>query len=129
MAMDHVSREGRDPARPPFLAQMRRGMLAYCILALLEKRPSCGRELVDSLAEIPGMATTCAAVYPLLGRLTHQRLLAGAFGPTFNSVRRYYGLTDEGRAALEVFERDWVLVCDGLERVAAQRRRTRARTT
>lgn len=121
--MTHLS-ANHDPGRPRFVAQMRKGMLQYYVLALIEKKPTYGRALVDSLAQIPGVATTYGTIYPLLGRLARQRLVTGAPGqPPKGPPRRYYRLTDQGRAALEAFEREWSLLRDSLEEVLARRPR------
>lgn len=111
-----------EEARPRFVAQMRKGMLVYCVLALFDRRPNYGRGLVDSLANVPGMATGYGTIYPLLGRLARQRLIAPAFSPSGKSPpRRYYRITDQGRTALEVFAREWSTMRDGIEDVLALR--------
>lgn len=109
-----------DPERPRFVAQMRKGMLLYCVLALIDERPNYGRALVDALAEIPGMATTYGTIYPLLGRLCRQRLVTSAPGPTLKGPRRYYRITDQGREALQAFGREWSTFRAGLEQVLAR---------
>lgn len=111
-----VSRKHPEP-RPGFAEQMRYGMLTYGVLALINEAPNYGRALVDSLYEIPGMATRDGAIYPLLRRLSRQGLLTTSPSPT---RCRYYRVTTEGRVALQAFGRGWLTMRNGLEQVLAR---------
>ncbi|SCK40021.1 transcriptional regulator, PadR family [Streptomyces sp. WMMB 714] len=89
-------------------SQLRKGVLEYCVLALLRGRPLCGVELVEQLSAGHVMATTQGTIYPLLSRLRRDALVdsqlrESAAGPP----RRYYSLTDGGHAALEAFATYW----------------------
>ena len=55
--------DGRQDA---LLAQMRRGTLQYCVLALLASEERYGFDLVRGLADVDGMVTTEGTIYPLL---------------------------------------------------------------
>ncbi|MEV4427536.1 PadR family transcriptional regulator [Streptomyces sp. NPDC049602] len=88
--------------------QLRRGVLEYCVLALMRDRPRYGVELLQALGESGALATSQGTVYPLLSRLRRDDLVTttwqeSASGPP----RRYYALTDSGRAALDEFARVW----------------------
>jgi PadR family transcriptional regulator, regulatory protein PadR len=90
------------------LAQMRRGTLQYCVLALLASEERYGFDLVRDLAAVDGMVTSEGTIYPLLSRLRRNGLvdshwLESSFGPP----RRYYRLTDTGRRALGDFRQEW----------------------
>lgn len=111
-----VSRNLQGP-RPGFAQQMRYGMLTYGVLALINEAPNYGRALVDALYEIPGMATSDGAIYPLLRRLSRQGLLTTSPSPT---RCRYYRVTAEGRVALQAFGRGWLTMRNGLEQVLAR---------
>ena len=58
--------DGRQDA---LLAQMRRGTLQYCVLALLASEERYGFDLVRGLADVDGMVTSEGTIYPLLSRL------------------------------------------------------------
>jgi PadR family transcriptional regulator, regulatory protein PadR len=90
------------------LAQMRRGTLQYCVLSLLAHEERYGFDLVRSLAETDGMVTSEGTIYPLLSRLRRDGLVESTWqeSPT-GPPRRYYRLTDGGRAALEGFRLEW----------------------
>ena len=53
-------------------AQLRRGALEFCVLALLRDGERYGFELVHRLSEVEGLVTTEGTLYPLLGRLRRE---------------------------------------------------------
>lgn len=90
------------------LAQMRRGTLQYCVLALLAEEERYGFDLVRALAEADGMVTSEGTIYPLLSRLRRDGLVESTWQESPSGPpRRYYRLTESGRAALEAFKREW----------------------
>jgi PadR family transcriptional regulator PadR len=90
------------------LAQMRRGTLQYCVLSLLADEERYGFDLVRSLAETDGMVTSEGTIYPLLSRLRRDGLVESTWQESpAGPPRRYYRLTDTGRAALEGFRLEW----------------------
>jgi PadR family transcriptional regulator, regulatory protein PadR len=90
------------------LAQTRRGTLQYCVLSLLADEERYGFDLVRGLAETDGMVTSEGTIYPLLSRLRRDGLVESTWqeSPT-GPPRRYYRLTESGRAALEGFRLEW----------------------
>jgi PadR family transcriptional regulator, regulatory protein PadR len=105
---------------------MRRGMLPYCVLAMLRDSERYGFELVQALSGINGMVTSEGTIYPLLARLRRQGLVEttwqeSATGPP----RRYYRLSPSGRDALADFAGSWrqfrTTVDDLLEGTAGNR--------
>jgi PadR family transcriptional regulator PadR len=99
------------------LTQMRRGTLQYCVLALLDEEERYGFDLVRALADVDGMVTSEGTIYPLLGRLRRDGLVESSWqeSPT-GPPRRYYRLTESGRAALEGFRREWSRFRDAVDR-------------
>ena len=72
---------------------MRRGLLPYCVLAMLRDTERYGFDLVQALGAVGGV-TSQGTIYPLLARLRRQGLVGttwqeSAAGPP----RRYYQLT------------------------------------
>lgn len=92
----------------PLISQMRRGVLQYCVLALLAEEERYGFDLVRALGEINGMVTSEGTIYPLLSRLRRDGLVATSWQESPSGPpRRYYRLTAAGRAALEAFVEEW----------------------
>jgi PadR family transcriptional regulator PadR len=90
------------------LAQMRKGTLQYCVLALLADDERYGFDLVRSLAETDGMVTSEGTIYPLLSRLRRDGLVETTWREsTSGPPRRYYRLTAAGRGALAAFKGEW----------------------
>lgn len=102
--------------------QLRRGVLEYCVLGLLEARPYYGYELVRQLARADGLLSGEGTIYPLLARLRREGQVAtewqeSASGPP----RRYYRLTGSGRRALREFRTSWRRFRDAVEAVISSR--------
>jgi PadR family transcriptional regulator, regulatory protein PadR len=90
------------------LAQMRKGTLQYCVLALLADEERYGFDLVRALAETDGMVTSEGTIYPLLSRLRKDGLVETTWREsTSGPPRRYYRLTNAGQAALATFIEEW----------------------
>ncbi|MEQ7010570.1 PadR family transcriptional regulator [Actinopolymorpha sp. B17G11] len=104
------------------LTQMRRGTLAYCVLAVLRDRERYGFELVRVLGAVDGMVTSEGTIYPLLARLRRQGLVETTWQESSaGPPRRYYRLTRAGRGSLDDFAEEWVRFRDGVDLFLAGR--------
>lgn len=88
-------------------AQMRKGVLEYCILAVLAKERKYASEILNHLKESK-MIVVEGTLYPLLARLRTAGFLEyeweeSASGPP----RKYYQITDEGRLFLDALGTGW----------------------
>ncbi len=93
---------------PRILAQMRKGIVEFCVLAHLRHGESYGREIATSLASNPAVLTSEGTLYPLLARLRKQGWVQTSWTPSGSGPpRRYYTLTDDGAAALDAFTSAW----------------------
>lgn len=102
-------------ARNP-LTQLRRGVVEFCVLALLRGSQQYGFELVRSLSQVDGLVTSEGTIYPLLARLRRDGLVTTFWQESESGPpRRYYQLTDAGRAALADFTRDWTRFRHGVD--------------
>jgi len=98
------------------IAQMRRGTLQYCVLALLADEERYGFDLVRELGEVDGMVTSEGTIYPLLSRLRRDGLVETTWRESnAGPPRRYYRLTKTGSAALHGFRREWSRFRDGVD--------------
>ncbi|GBC87691.1 hypothetical protein HRbin12_01708 [bacterium HR12] len=106
------------------VAQLRRGILEHCVLALLRDRERYGFELARALAEVDGLVTSEGTLYPLLARLRRDGLVETTWRESPSGPpRRYYRLTAEGRATLERFRAQWVRFRDAVDHVLGTGRR------
>jgi PadR family transcriptional regulator PadR len=102
------------------LAQLRRGVLEYCVLSLLAGEELYGFDLVRRLSDVDGMVISEGTIYPLLSRLRRlgwvtTRWVESESGPP----RRYYGLTADGRRALHDFAVEWQRFRDAVDQLMA----------
>lgn len=96
------------PERTGLIAQMKRGALEYCVLALLGRHERYGLELVQDLAEVDGMVTSEGTIYPLLARLRKDGEVETFWQEsTAGPPRRYYRITPGGKRALAEFQSEW----------------------
>jgi PadR family transcriptional regulator PadR len=98
------------------LAQMRRGTLQYCVLALLSDGERYAPELVRALGDVEGMVTSEGTIYPLLSRIRKDGLVETTWRESPSGPpRRYYRLTKGGQAALQEFIDEWDTFRDGVD--------------
>lgn len=90
------------------LAQLRRGVLEFCVLALLRDDEVYAVDLVRRLGRSDGLVTSEGTLYPLLSRLRRDGRVSTTWRESPSGPpRRYYTLTSTGRAALDAFTDDW----------------------
>jgi PadR family transcriptional regulator PadR len=104
------------PGQDGLLAQMRRGTLQYCVLALLGREERYGFDLVRALGDVDGMVTSEGTIYPLLSRLRRDGLVESTWRESRTGPpRRYYRLTRAGRSALNTFIHEWSRFRDAVD--------------
>jgi PadR family transcriptional regulator PadR len=88
-------------------SQMRKGILEYCILLLLEKEPLYTSDIIQKLQEAR-LIVVEGTLYPLLTRLKNSELLSYQWvESTQGPPRKYYQLTETGGAFLKELEVAW----------------------
>ncbi|MBQ8307770.1 MAG: PadR family transcriptional regulator [Alistipes sp.] len=88
-------------------AQLRKGILEYCILAILEREDSYAPKIISELKRAQ-MIVVEGTLYPILTRQKNAGLLTYRWeespqGPP----RKYYTLTEKGREQLRFFDEAW----------------------
>lgn len=103
-------------AQEKLLAQLRRGALEFCVLALMRSEPRYAFDLVRALAAAEGMVTSEGTIYPMLARLRRDGLVASTWEESPSGPpRRYYRLTAKGERALDAFAAEWGRFRDGVD--------------
>lgn len=106
------------PGDGPLLANLRRGSLEYCVLALLRRGESYGLDIAHALSADGVLITSEGTLYPLLSRLRRGGLVATSWRESpAGPPRRYYSLTPEGTSALRDFEQVWIPFRNAVDRV------------
>lgn len=97
-----------------------RGAGPLAVLKLLEQREMYGYELAEALDRQSNgvLALGHSTLYPLLYNLESKGLITQRATKVAQGRRRkYYGLTDEGRAWLDANEAQWSELVDAMARL------------
>lgn len=88
-------------------AQMRKGVLEFCILSILENKEAYPSEIIDQLKE-GKLIVVEGTLYPLLTRLKNAGLLKYRWEESKSGPpRKYYALTEVGSEFLKELENTW----------------------
>lgn len=88
-------------------AQMRKGILEYCILSILKNNDAYVAEILEEL-KAAKLIVVEGTIYPLLTRLKNAELLEYRWEEsTGGPPRKYYKLTDEGTNFLNELSSSW----------------------
>lgn len=95
-------------------AQMRKGVLEFCILSVLKDNEAYTSEILETLKNAKLLVVE-GTVYPLLTRLKNDGLLSYRWEEsTSGPPRKYYGLTDDGKAFLKELGTTWTELSDAV---------------
>jgi PadR family transcriptional regulator PadR len=95
-------------------AQMRKGVLEYCILSVLSEADAYPSDIINKLKRAQ-MIVVEGTLYPLLMRQKNAGLLSYRWeespqGPP----RKYYSITDEGKQFLKDLDVSWQELVDSV---------------
>ena len=98
-------------------AQMRKGILEYCILAIISREDSYAPKIIAELKQAQ-MIVVEGTLYPILTRQKNAGLLTYRWeespqGPP----RKYYMLTDKGRKHLQMLDEAWSELVEQIEHI------------
>ncbi len=96
-------------------AQMRKGVLEYCILSILSNNDAYASDIINRLKEAK-MIVVEGTLYPLLTRLKNDKLLSYRWEEsTQGPPRKYYAITDEGKTFLNEMDSSWKELVNAVE--------------
>lgn len=88
-------------------AQMRKGILEYCILSILEQGDAYASDIINRLKESQ-LIVVEGTLYPLLTRQKNAGLLSYRWEEsTQGPPRKYYALTPDGKEFLNELDIAW----------------------
>ena len=88
-------------------AQMRKGVLEYCILSILQHGDAYTSEIISTLKSAE-MIVVEGTIYPLLTRLKNSGLLSYRWEESSSGPpRKYYVLTESGKQFLKELDITW----------------------
>lgn len=89
-------------------AQMRKGILEYCILSVLSRNSCYASDIIKELKEAEVIVVE-GTLYPLLTRQKNAGLLSYRWEESQQGPpRKYYELTEEGRKYLAELDKSWM---------------------
>lgn len=103
-------------------AQMRKGILEYCILSILSREDSYAPKIIAELKQAE-MIVVEGTLYPILTRQKNAGLLTYRWeespqGPP----RKYYTLTDKGRDHLRMLDQAWEELVQQIRTIRGERK-------
>src|SRR4030043_1953608 len=88
-------------------AQMRKGVLEFCILSILSRGDAYASDIIKRLKESK-LIVVEGTLYPLLSRQKNAGLLSYRWEEsTQGPPRKYYSLTESGREFLKDLDTSW----------------------
>ena len=107
--------------RDSTISQLRRGVLEFCVLALLREGERYSFDLVRALSDVDGLVTSEGTLYPLLGRLRREGLVESLWRESSaGPPRRYYTITADGDATLRTFAAQWTRFRNSVDTLLAE---------
>ncbi|MDR1810523.1 MAG: PadR family transcriptional regulator [Prevotella sp.] len=101
-------------------AQMRKGILEYCILSILSKGDAYTSSIINELKDAE-MIVVEGTLYPLLTRQKNQGLLSYRWEEsTQGPPRKYYAITDKGRLLLAELDKVWSDLVKTIENIRSK---------
>jgi PadR family transcriptional regulator, regulatory protein PadR len=90
-------------------AQLRKGAAELAVLATLDRSEAYGLELLERIHAAGGLDLSEGSIYPLLNRLQREGKIRGRWVEDADAAhpRKYYALTDDGRALLGEMLAEW----------------------
>ena len=102
-------------------AQMRKGVLEYCILSILKDGEAYTSDILETLKDAK-MLVVEGTIYPLLTRLKNAGLLNYRWEEsTGGPPRKYYELTGTGKLFLKELDTTWSDLQRAVNRVTSEK--------
>ncbi len=98
-------------------AQMKKGVLEFCILSILSKQDYYASDIIKELKEAK-MIVVEGTLYPLLTRQKNAGLLSYRWEEsTQGPPRKYYTLTEKGKEYLGELKNSWTELVDAVNSI------------
>ncbi|HLV93445.1 MAG TPA: PadR family transcriptional regulator [Aequorivita sp.] len=102
-------------------AQMRKGILEFCILSILKDGEAYTSDILEALKEAK-MIVVEGTIYPLLTRLKNAGLLSYRWEEsTSGPPRKYYELTKKGKEFLVELNQTWSELQQAVNKVTSEK--------
>ncbi|MBS7021473.1 MAG: PadR family transcriptional regulator [Firmicutes bacterium] len=85
--------------------QLKKGLLEFCILAVLQKEDSYGYQMIKDVSECIEISES--TLYPILKRLESSNYLEVYSVEHQGRLRKYYHITEKGKEHIQEFLSGW----------------------
>ena len=99
----------------PYVQELRRGLIIMAVLSQLDQ-PEYGYSLIKQLSD-KDFEVDQGTLYPLLRRLEERGLLQSDWVVDDSRPRKYYQITETGKAVLTDLKKEWGKIVEVLEGV------------
>jgi PadR family transcriptional regulator PadR len=98
-------------------AQMRKGVLEFCILSIISKSDAYVSDIIEKLKE-SRLIVVEGTLYPLLTRLKNEGLLTYRWEESKSGPpRKYYQITAEGKSNLNELKDSWLDLVNSVDNI------------
>ena len=98
-------------------SQMRKGILEYCILSVIDRKEAYTSDILDNLKKADLLVVE-GTLYPLLSRLKNNGILTYRWEEsTAGPPRKYFCLTDEGKQLLSQLQTEWKAINQSIDKL------------
>jgi PadR family transcriptional regulator PadR len=105
-------------------AQMRKGVLEFCILSILSDGEHYPTEIIERM-KTAKLLVVEGTLYPLLTRLKNDGLLTYRWEEsTSGPPRKYFTLSEEGKISLAELLNSWTELTDSVNQIIKQTHKT-----
>jgi PadR family transcriptional regulator PadR len=104
-----------------WITQLRKGLLEYLTLNILNQKEAYGYEIIQLLNTFESMDVTESTVYPILARLNKDGLAQVRISPSPDGPpRRYYSLTPKGKVRLAQMNQYWDFLNQTIQQIRSK---------
>ncbi len=102
-------------------AQMRKGVLEYCILSIIKQKEVYASDIIQQLKDSK-LIVVEGTLYPLLTRLKNDGLLSYRWEESKSGPpRKYYEITDNGKSFLTELDKGWNDLIEAVKKLSGKK--------
>jgi PadR family transcriptional regulator PadR len=100
-------------------AQMRKGVLEYCILSIIADKEVYASDIIGKLKEAK-LIVVEGTMYPLLTRLKNEGLLSYRWEESKSGPpRKYFQITEKGIDSLSILDKGWHDLVEAVSKISS----------
>lgn len=98
-------------------AQLRTGVLEYCVMQILRRGEVYASDIIDELLE-EDLIKVEGIIYPLLMRLKHENMVQYEWTDSQNGLpKKHYALTEGGQHTISELDQTWTDISESAKKI------------